>query len=496
MRAHPRAGDGPLRGGRRSRRRYHRTGLGPGERGRRPAGVRPRLRQTELRQGTVGARGARGRAVPFGPGPRGQDHRHRVGGHHQAVPRPEQGHGQGGVQLGRHGGEASGAGRRYRGGHRDGKLAAGQQAPHNRDRVGVQHPVDRQRRLLARCGEAAQARRHHHAASGCHRRAGQSGAHDERAQEPVGRRGRRAARSLEAHCLHSQRRGLAGGEHHPRRVHGAHHHPASQGGRGAGHSGVPAQQDRHVAAAVAGTFGSRLIEKIPRVGDIVSFRFERPEAYRFQAGQWFEITFPSLHPEEPWEHHFSHSDAPTESWLEFTTRMRGSAFKNALDALPLGSAVQIEGPYGAFIMPPAVERAAFLAGGIGITCVRSILRWVCDTCAPGNSPADRPSPALREIVLFFANHSEDVIPFQRELKEFTTSIPGFRVVHVLSQAEENWRGYKGHLDQDVMARELPDPSGWQFFVSGPPSFDQAMQEMLVTWGIEAGSIRQERFEGY
>jgi ferredoxin-NADP reductase len=240
---------------------------------------------------------------------------------------------------------------------------------------------------------------------------------------------------------------------------------------------------------VAGVYTSRLFEKVPRVVDIVSFRFKRPEAYRFQAGQWFVVSFPSADAAEPWEHHFSHSDSPSDPWMEFTTRMRGSGFKNALDALPIGSRVQVEGPYGGFVMPPDVERAAFLAGGIGITCVRSILRWVAG--APEGA-----SLALREAVLFFANHSEDAIPFEQELKGFTESIPGFRVVHVLSQSGKSWRGYKGHLDQQVMARELPHPAGWHFFVSGPPSFDQAMQEMLVNWGIAATGIKQEQFEGY
>lgn len=247
---------------------------------------------------------------------------------------------------------------------------------------------------------------------------------------------------------------------------------------------------------MAESYASRLVEKVPRVADIVSFRFERPEAYRFQAGQWFEITFPSSDPKEPWEHHFSHSDSPSEGWLEFTTRMRGSAFKNALDALPLGSEVQLEGPYGAFVMPPDVERAAFLAGGIGITCVRSILRWVCDTCSVGGSAAERPDLALREIVLLFANRSEDAIPFEAELKEFTEGIPGFRVVHVLSQPGESWQGYRGHLDLEILTRELSGPETWHYFVSGPPSFDQTMQEMLLSWGIKAESIQVERFEGY
>lgn len=247
---------------------------------------------------------------------------------------------------------------------------------------------------------------------------------------------------------------------------------------------------------MADSYGSRLVEKVPRVADIVSFRFERPQAYRFQAGQWFEITFRSSDPEEPWEHHFSHSDSPSEGWLEFTTRMRGSAFKNALEALPLSSEVQVEGPYGVFVMPPDVERAAFLAGGIGITCVRSILRWVCDTCVVGTGAAERPDIALREIVLLFANRTEDAIPFEEELKEFGERILGFRVVHVLSQPGESWQGYRGHLDLEILTRELPEPSTWRYFVSGPPSFDQAMQEMLLSWGIDAESIQLERFEGY
>lgn len=248
-----------------------------------------------------------------------------------------------------------------------------------------------------------------------------------------------------------------------------------------------------------GAFGSKLLEKVPRVADVVSFRFKRPESYRFQPGQWFTISFPSPDPEEPWEHHFSHSDSPTEPWLEFTTRLRGSDFKNALDALPIGAAVQLEGPYGLFTLAPDVERAAFLAGGIGITCVRSILKWVCDTCSigpVGSTLADRPAATPREIVLFFANRSEDAIPFEEELKQFVPLIPGLRVVHVLSQPGEVWQGYRGHLDQHILAAEILDPAGWQFFVSGPPSFDHSMRDILLKWGADDERIRTEQFIGY
>ncbi len=247
---------------------------------------------------------------------------------------------------------------------------------------------------------------------------------------------------------------------------------------------------------MAGAYGSNLVEKVPRVADIVSFRFKRPEAYRFQAGQWFVVTFAGDGAQEPWEHHFSHSDSPTEPWLEFTTRLRGSDFKNALNALPLGAPVQFEGPFGQFTLPGDAERVAFVVGGIGITCVRSILKWLCGSCGIGSVEAARPAAPPREIVLFFANRAEDVIPFADEIEEFARTIPGFRVVHVLSRPADTWEGYRGHVDQDILAAEIGEHTEWHFLVSGPPSFVQSTHEVLQNWSVDEARITTEQFMGY
>jgi ferredoxin-NADP reductase len=255
------------------------------------------------------------------------------------------------------------------------------------------------------------------------------------------------------------------------------------------------------------------VEKISRVADIVSFRFERPPGHEYRAGQWFVITFPGS--TEPYEHHFSYSSSPTEPFLEFTTRLRVSAFKNALNALPLGTEVEVEGPYGAFTLQEGLERVVFIAGGIGITCVRSILRWLADgggaleggsvpaqtagalsrgsgVSAPTSAAAAQP----REIVLLFANRAEDGITFREELAQMETALPGLRVVHVLSHPGAGWPGYRGHIDDEILSRELPEPDRWAYYLSGPPSFDQTMWELLAGLSIGAGSIKMERFEGY
>jgi ferredoxin-NADP reductase len=178
-----------------------------------------------------------------------------------------------------------------------------------------------------------------------------------------------------------------------------------------------------------------------------------------------------------------------ETELEFTTRMRGSEFKIALDALPLGAEVELEGPYGAFTLPDGLKQVVFIAGGIGITCVRSMLRWLSDR-------QDAPEGVPRAIVLLFANHSEDTIPFHDELEELETRLHGFRVIQVISQPGKDWRVYRGHIDREVLDRELPWPTSWAYYLSGPPSFVHSMQELLISRGIESGSIKTEGFEGY
>jgi ferredoxin-NADP reductase len=246
---------------------------------------------------------------------------------------------------------------------------------------------------------------------------------------------------------------------------------------------------------------TRLVEKVPRAGDVVSFRFERPPAHEYVAGQWFVITFnrpKRFGKGEPLTHHFSYSSSPSEPYLEFTTRLRGTEFKNALDALPTGTEVAWEGPFGSFTLHEREGSVAFLAGGIGITCVRSIMRWVADGVAvsAGSGAAAGTEADSRHLRIFHANRSEDEIPFVEDLAGFERAIPELRVTYVISEPGADWRGYQGHIDPAVLGAELERPDAWRYYVSGPPSMVQSTRGMLVDWGIGVEAIKAERFDGY
>src|ERR1700693_610215 len=134
----------------------------------------------------------------------------------------------------------------------------------------------------------------------------------------------------------------------------------------------------------------------------MAFQFEKPPGWRFNAGQYLDMTLldPPETDSEGNVRSFSIASAPHEETLTVATRMRDTAFKRVLKTMPFGTAVKIEGPSGDLILPHDVTRTAvFLAGGIGITPFRSIVLWAAKEKLPNR------------IVLFYSNRRPEDAPF-------------------------------------------------------------------------------------
>jgi len=235
------------------------------------------------------------------------------------------------------------------------------------------------------------------------------------------------------------------------------------------------------------TFSGTLIERIDRTADSTSFRFSRPPEYRFEAGQSFSITIPS--PQGELQHVFSHADAPTEEWTELTTRITGSDFKCALDALPIGGKASFTGPAGRFVFRYQEPRVAFLVGGVGITPVRSMLRYLMDTGGAGRADG-------QELVLIYGCLTEHAIIYQRELDELSASLPGLRVVYVITEPGPDWKGRSGYVTAEILQEELGDPGEWTYYVVGPPAMIDAMDRVTGLLKVDSTRIVKENFAGY
>ncbi len=214
--------------------------------------------------------------------------------------------------------------------------------------------------------------------------------------------------------------------------------------------------------------------------DILTCRFARPEAYDFTPGQHAMLTLATS--EGLQAKPFSLAAAPHDDYVEFTTRLSDSAFKRSLSALEVGDEATISAARGRFVLPEGVRSAIFLAGGIGITPMRSILRDAVQRKTGMNA------------VLFFGNRDETCIPYREEFDAMEPQ--GVKVVHVLERPQEDWPGPRGYITSDLV-REIVDPAKWELFVvAGPPVMVEVMQRILDELEVDPGRLMVERFSGY
>src|SRR5436190_345017 len=100
----------------------------------------------------------------------------------------------------------------------------------------------------------------------------------------------------------------------------------------------------------------------------------------YRPGQyfWIELLDPPYRDEKGARRHITAVTSPTERGvIGLCTRLRESAFKRSLAELPVGSEVEIEPPKGTFVLPDdSLRPLVFVAGGIGITPFRSMLRYM------------------------------------------------------------------------------------------------------------------------
>lgn len=229
-----------------------------------------------------------------------------------------------------------------------------------------------------------------------------------------------------------------------------------------------------------------LKEKKEIVKDTLVFVFEKPKGFNFVAGQFIKIVLPqlALNVERGNYRTMSIASPPDYENLEIIIRKGISPFKKTFQALSLGEKIQILGPYGIFTLPQDIQQpVVFLAGGIGITPVRSMLL---------QSERER-SP--RFIFLFYSNTNLETAACLEELANL--SLPNYNFIPVMTQEElAEWRGEKGFINALTLKKYIPDIKAPTYYVVGPPFFVEAMREILLAENIDSAKIKLESFKNY
>lgn len=195
------------------------------------------------------------------------------------------------------------------------------------------------------------------------------------------------------------------------------------------------------------------------------------------AGQFFILRF--LAKNFWWQAHpFSLSCVPNNDYLRFTIKKSGD-FTATIPNLQAGIPVLVEGPYGVFTSQSSKikTRYLFIAGGVGITPIRSLLEKVV--------------PTDDVILLYNSRDSEDTI-FKKELDELAERYR-FPIYYVMSE-EPDFPGEQGRIDKEKLERLVPDLKSREIYVCGPPPMIKSVEKILCEdLGVKSSQVHYELF---
>jgi ferredoxin-NADP reductase len=212
------------------------------------------------------------------------------------------------------------------------------------------------------------------------------------------------------------------------------------------------------------------------------------EEVDFRPGQYFWVTLldPPYDDEKGPRRHISVVTSPNERGvLGLCTRLRETAFKRSLAEMQVGAGVDVEQPKGDFLLPEDTKPPyAFIAGGIGITVFRCMLRFIAEEGFP------------YRVTLVYSNRDRESTAFLDELTELEQNNPNLRVVLTMTD-DKGWQGERRRIDAEFLRDHLGDDlDSFEYMVAGPPAMVEAMVETLQQARVPDEQVKPARFSGY
>jgi predicted ferric reductase len=211
---------------------------------------------------------------------------------------------------------------------------------------------------------------------------------------------------------------------------------------------------------------------------------DKGEMFSYAPGQFAFVTFFSegLTTER---HHWTLSSSPTRpKSCMFTIKCSGD-FTSLIGRLKTGDQAAVDGPYGLFShlahQLGVDTELVMVAGGIGITPMLSMLRYMADT-------DDR-----RKVTLVWSNRTEEHILYREELEGIKGKGPELAIHHVLTR-EQGFRGQTGRLNLQTLKELLAGCSrDAAVFVCGPPPMMTDVCRNMRGLGFKRSHIYREKF---
>lgn len=211
-------------------------------------------------------------------------------------------------------------------------------------------------------------------------------------------------------------------------------------------------------------------QKKSETNNSFSLILEKPQGFSFYAGQYLDIELP-VQDKLGNSRTFTISSSPTEHFLMITSKKGITPFKKFMEKLKKGDTITTSHPIGTFTLDESVP-AVFMAGGIGITPFRSIIKYALD------------KHLSTPMTLIYCSSGDFV--FKEELDQWQKQLSNLTTNYIDTSKE-------GRLKKLDTKHIIPNTI---YYLAGPPTMVDDLENILLKEGTDQTNIRTDRFDGY
>ena len=234
----------------------------------------------------------------------------------------------------------------------------------------------------------------------------------------------------------------------------------------------------------------QLVEKQRLAPDIVDFVYKPKRAIKYRPGQYMEWTLPHKNADSRGvRRYLTLASSPTEDNIRLGVKFypNGSSYKKALLAASSDTPIAAGQLSGDFVMPrDTSQKLVFIAGGIGVTPFRSMLKYLVD------------KNEKRDIVLIYSDKTEQELVYLDVFRQAEERI-NLKAVYTLTDMNKlspSWAGQKGYISEALVSAQVPDLMERLFYISGSHHMVTGVKEALNTLGVPNHQIKTDFFPGY
>jgi ferredoxin-NADP reductase len=233
----------------------------------------------------------------------------------------------------------------------------------------------------------------------------------------------------------------------------------------------------------------RVAQIVPETPTVETFRLVNPAhdrlPFEFLPGQFIQVEV-EPEPGKSARRSYTIASSPTQrAYVEITVKreVQGLVSRHLHDRVKVGDLIKVSGPFGSFTFTGSdADSIVLIAGGVGITPMMSVLRYLTDTAWPG------------EIFFVYGARSTEEFIFRTEIEQLERR---HEKLHVLATMQRSpgtvWLGPEGQLTKELLQAGIPEIARRRIHLCGPPQMMSAVRGLLRELGVPEAQIHSEAF---